>query len=382
MPFMQIAEDIASDTFLTAVETWSGKGVPPNPEAWLHHVAKNKARNYLKRDTLFEAKIAPELAALYNDSLENEIDLSEQNMEDSQLQMMFAICHPSIAAEAQVGLALRILCGFGINEIAAAFLTEKETINKRLYRAKEKLRDEKIEITLPPASELSKRLDNVLATLYLLFNEGYYSAANDVALRKDLCIEAIRLTYALTENALTNRPEANALLALMCFHASRFEARFSATGDIILYDEQDTNLWNDELIKRGNIHMDRSIAGDSPTRYHLEAAIASWHTIKQPPPEKWQAILVLYNKLLDINPSPVVSLNRVYAYWKVNGAAAALTELMGQKLPETQFYYTLLGDLYAATGSALAADCYHKALKFTNNIAEAQFIRKKLQLAS
>ena len=128
--------------------------------------------------------------------------------------------------------------------------------------------------------------------------------------------------------------------------------------------------------------MDQSIAGDSPTRYHLEAAIASWHTLKQPPPEKWQAILVLYNKLLDINPSPVVALNRIYAYWKVNGATAALTELLGQKLPETQFYYTLLGDLYAATDSKLATDCYHKALKFTNNIAEEQFIKKKLQLAT
>jgi len=156
---------------------------------------------------------------------EIEIDLSEKNIKDSQLQMLFAICHPSISTEAQIGLALRILCGFGIDEIATALLTNKETINKRLLRAKEKIRKENIQLELPSNDEVGKRLETVLTTLYLLFNEGYYSESHDAVLRKDLCLEAMRLTSMLTEFEQTNKPAVNALLSLMCFHSSRFEAR-------------------------------------------------------------------------------------------------------------------------------------------------------------
>lgn len=255
---IEIAEDIASDTFLTAAQTWGYEGVPPNPTAWLYTVAKNKAKNYLQRDSFFWHTVTPELQNSSSNAQEFEIDLSPHNINDSQLQMMFALCHPSIPPEAQIGLSLRILCGFGIEEIADAFLANKETINKRLFRAKEKLREEKINIEFPDESEIDKRLESVLTTIYLMFNEGYYSTSNNITLRKDLCLEAMRLCNMLVENESTNKPQVNALLALMCFHASRFDARINQNGELVLYEEQDVNLWNAELISRGGYFLNRS----------------------------------------------------------------------------------------------------------------------------
>ncbi len=183
---IEVAEDIASETFLTAMETWTFRGIPGNPTAWLYAVAKNKAKNYAVRDHLFKEKISKRLKSSSTEAYEIEIDLSEQNITDSQLQMLFALCHPSISAEAQIGLSLRILCGFGIDEIATAFLTNRETINKRLFRAKEKLRAGKVRIEFPDKEEINKRLDTVLTTLYLLFNEGYYSESQDSVVREEL----------------------------------------------------------------------------------------------------------------------------------------------------------------------------------------------------
>ena len=212
---IETAEDLASETFLSALETWTYKGIPENPVAWLYAVAKNKARNYLQRQQLFEGKITGTIKSSSPLNEEIEIDLSEKNISDSQLQMLFAVCHPSISTESQVGLALRILCGFGIDEIANAFLTNKETINKRLFRAKEKLRIEKVDIAFPGGAEINSRLDNVLTTLYLLFSEGYYSESQDAVLREDLCLEAMRLNYLLIENESTNQPAVNALFSLI-----------------------------------------------------------------------------------------------------------------------------------------------------------------------
>src|SRR4051812_29201289 len=248
---IEVAEDLVSDTFLLAAETWGLKGLPGNPVAWLYTVSKNKAKDYLRHNSIFANKIAPGLRHVQNDLpdlTKLEIDLSNRNIADSQLQMMFAICHPSVSKEAQIGLSLRILCGFGIEEIADAFLTNKETINKRLFRAKEKLRNEKVKITFPAEAEMDERLDTVLATLYLLFNEGYYSRSQNTTLRKDLCLEAMRLTHLLIESKVTNLPKASALLSIMCFHASRFEARVDGKGEMILYDDQDEQLWDRALI--------------------------------------------------------------------------------------------------------------------------------------
>src|SRR3954447_8123235 len=276
--YMEAAEDIASETFVLALETWSYKGIPENPVAWLYVVAKNKARNYVQRNTLFATKIANNLQQATTDT--SIIDLSEENIADSQLQMLFTLCHPSIPPEAQVGLSLRILCGFGIDEIATAFLTNKETINKRLFRAKEKLRAEQLAIQLPAAAEIDKRVDTVLTTLYLLFNEGYYSESNDTIIREELCTEAMRLVYLLMSNDQTALPKVNALYALMCFHASRFPARKNSTGEMVLYEQQDETLWNYELIAKGAWYLNKASQGNDASKYHLEAGIAYWHTIK------------------------------------------------------------------------------------------------------
>lgn len=377
---IEIAEDIASDTFLAASETWGLKGVPPNPTAWLYYVAKNKAKNYLQRGSIFENKIMPALPNPIAEFLEEEIDLSPQNINDSQLQMMFAICHPAIPPEAQIGLSLRILCGFGIEEIADAFLTNKEAINKRLYRAKEKLRQEQIKIELPDASEIDDRLETVLTTLYLLFNEGYYSISQNKTLRKDLCFEAMRLCYMLVETKETNKPQVNALLSLMCFQASRFEARQNESGEQILYEDQDTSLWDADLIRKGEYFLNCSASGNKLSKYHLEAAIAYWHTHKEDSQEKWENILQLYNQLLQLEYSPIAALNRTYALSKANGKAEAIIEAEKLNLTDNHFYFTLLGELYTDIDNDKARQNFQKALSLAKTQTDKQTIQKKIDL--
>src|SRR5699024_1093829 len=323
---IEIAEDIAGETFLTAAEVWGTKGTPNNPTAWLYTVAKNKTINYLKRKSNFQDNIAPELRYTNQNFSKAKIDFSPQNINDSQLQMMFAICHPAIPTKAQIGLSLRILCGFGIQEIADAFLARKGTIKKRLYRAKKTLREEQVDIILPNASEIDERLETVLLTIYLLFNEGYHSVSQDTTLRKDLCLEAMRLCNMLVENKLTNRPRVNALLSLMCFHASRFEARMDNNGELILYEDQDPTLMNADLIRKGEYFLDCAANVDTVSTYHLEAAIAWWHTRKADTKEKWENILQLYNRLLQMEYSPVAALNRTYALSKARGIREAIAE--------------------------------------------------------
>jgi RNA polymerase sigma factor (sigma-70 family) len=347
MPFLEQAEDIASETFLLASNTWGLKGLPNNPTAWLYTVAKNKAIDFIKHNQVFKQKVYPEIIISSQTSYVPEPDLSPSNIMDSQLKMMFAICNPIIPVEAQVGLALNILCGFGADEIAEAFLTNRDVIYKRLQRAKQKLREENITIDIPPQNEIAVRLDAVLTTVYLLFNEGYFSSSQNNALRKDLCIEAMRLNVLLLENATTNTAESNALLALMCFHASRFEARINNSGEMVLYEEQNEQLWNKELIHKGEYYLNNSAGGNQISTYHLEAAIAYWHTHKQDTQEKWENILQLYNKLLQVNYSPIAALNRTYALAKVMGAAIAIKEAEKLKLEQTLQYHMLLGHLYA-----------------------------------
>ena len=378
---IEIAEDIASDTFVTAAQTWGMNGAPKNPTAWLYNVAKNKAKNHLQRDSIFKNKIAAEIISKEEvaDGNENEIDLSPQNISDSQLQMMFAICNPSISTEAQIALSLRILCGFGIEEVADAFLTNKETINKRLSRAKEKLREEKIKIELPPASEIDKRLTTVLATIYLLFNEGYYSVSQNQTLRKDLCFEAMRLCNMLVENKYTNKPEVNALLSLMCFHASRFDARIDKNGELILYDEQDTTLWNLELVSRGGYFLHCAASGNKLSKYHLEAIIAYWNTQKPDTKEKWENILQLYNQLLQIEYSPFVALNRTYALSKANGKEEAIAEAEKLNLATNHFYFMLLGELYKNIDNNKAKIYFEKALLLAKTKTDKQTIQTQIE---
>jgi len=376
---IEIAEDIVSDTFLTASETWAIKGLPEKPLAWLYTVAKNKAKNHLKHNQIFDNKITPALSDAINQSSELEIDLSKQNITDSQLQMLFAICHPAISPEAQISLALRILCGFGISEIADAFLINKETVTKRIYRAKETLRNERVKIELPGPQEISKRLDMVLTTLYLLFNEGYYSVSNQHTLRKDLCLEAMRLTHQLTENAATNLPQVYALLALMSFHASRFEARISPDGELILYDDQDETLWDADLIAQGKFFFGKATKGNNFGRYHLEAGIALWHTTKTDSPEKWENILMLYTELLFLAYSPMAALNRTYALYKCRGKEIAIAEAEKLKLTSNHLYHALLGELYTGIDHKKAAENFKIAHQMAKTHLDKQALLKKIE---
>jgi RNA polymerase sigma factor (sigma-70 family) len=375
---VEIAEDIAGDTFLAASQTWPYKGIPPNPAAWLYNVAKNKAKNHLQRNTIFANKVIPEINQDSPEFYKYDIDLSPQNINDSQLQMMFAICHPSIPVEAQIGLSLRILCGFGIEEIANAFLTNKETINKRLFRAKEKLRDEKIKIEFPGESEIDIRLEPVLTTIYLLFNEGYYSISQNKTLRQELCFEAIRLCTMLVENKNTKRPQVNALLALMYFHSSRFEARIDKDGELILYADQDTSLWNTDLISKGGYFLHCATTGEQISKYHLQATIAYWNTQKEDTSEKWGNILQLYNHLLQIDYSPAAALNRTYALSKIKGKQEAIEAAEKLNLVNNHFYFTLLGELYTGIDNINAKRNFKEAFSLAKTEAEKQTIQKKI----
>ncbi len=370
MEHIETAEDIVSDTFLKAAESWGLKGLPKNPTAWLYTVSKNKAKDFLKRHSIYTGKIIPEIKRTEQSLHEVEIDFSNKNISDSQLQMMFAVCNEAISTEAQVGLSLNILCGFGAEEIADAFLSNKETIYKRLARAKEKLRTENIKIELPPEPEIHKRLETVLTTLYLLFSEGYYSSSQNTTLRKDLCLEALRLNVMLTDNEQTNTPQANALLSLMCFHASRFEARTGQNGELIIYKDQDETLWNEELIQKGIHYLNKASTGNTLSKYHLEAAIAYWHTHKQDTVQKWESILQLYNKLLLLEYSPMAALNRTYALSKANGKEEAIKEAEKLKLTEYALYYSLLGNLYEDVDNKKALNCLQTALSLTKTAGE------------
>jgi len=378
---IEIAEDITSDTFLQAAETWGLKGLPENPVAWLYTVAKNKTKDYLRRHQVFTQKIARQLSAgTATQTAEIEPDLSAEHIADSQLQMMFAICHPAIPAESQIGLALRVLCGFGIEEIAAAFLTNKETINKRLFRAKEKLRSENIQIALPGPQAIVGRLETVATTLYLLFNEGYYSAGEDHSLRKELCLEAMRLTYQLATHEATAFPFIDALLALMCFHASRFDARTGMHGEMILYEAQDERKWDQELILKGEYYLNKGSRGNGLSRYHLEAGIAYWHTVREETSGKWEQILQLYNHLLLLEYSPIAALNRTYALSRVKGREAAITEAEKLQLNGNHLYHMLLGELYTGLDAVKAMSHLQQALRLARSAGDRELIRRKIDV--
>ncbi len=376
---IEIAEDIVSDTFLLATELWGLKGLPENPTAWLYTVSKNKTKDYLKRHTIFAQKIVPGIKQTTSEPYDFEIDLSGKNVTDSQLAMMFAICHPSISTAAQVGLSLNLLCGFGVEEITDAFLTNKEVIYKRLNRAKEKLRTEKVKIEQPSPLEINERLAAVLTTLYLLFNEGYYSASQNTTLRKELCVEAMRLNLMLIENEQTNSASANALLSLMCFHSSRFEARTNKNGEIILYEDQDTRLWNTDLINKGEYYLNKASHGKQLTKYHLEAAIAYWHTKKNDSAEKWENILQLYNRLLQLEYSPIAALNRTYAFSKANGNKEAIVEAEKLNLSGNHQYHLLLGSLYTNTDNAKSLEHFQISLGLAKYDVDKAGIIKKIK---
>ena len=381
---IEVAQDIVQDTLLQAMNTWGYKVVPDNPSAWLYRVAKNKAIDFLRREKRFHA-ITPEYSYLLQSeytlaSTVNELFL-ENEIQDSQLRMIFACCHPSIAEESQVALILKTLCGLNVNEIAKAFLTTDETIAKRIYRAKEKIKTEKIELEVPQNNELSLRVDTVLKSLYLLFNEGYKSSNPDKLIREDLCEEAMRLCLLITQNSLTSFPRSKALLALMCFQASRFDARLDDKNNIILLKHQDRSKWNRSLMSKGFELMEESTEPFEVSTYHLEAAIASQHaSARSFEQTDWKSIYHLYEMLYQLQPNPVVAMNKAIASSYAVSKQNALKELQQIKgLEDHHIYYTSIAEVYFdLDNKAEAKKFFKKALELTSSSYEQQLLISKI----
>ena len=381
---LETAQDIVQDTLLQAMSTWSYKGIPDKPSAWLYRVAKNKAIDFLRREKKFR-EISPQYAYL----LQSEYGLAstvnnlflDNEIQDSQLRMMFACTHPAIAPESQVAITLKTLCGLSVHEIAKAFLTNDETINKRIYRAKEKIKAEKIELNVPQGDELPARLDVVLKSLYLLFNEGYSSSHPDKVIREDLCEEAMRLTFLLTNHKITNRPSTNALLSLMCFQASRLQARLDDKGNIILLKFQDRSKWHRPLIEKGTNYLEIAAENSDISPYLLEAAIASLHASADSfEHTDWKSIYDLYEVLYQLQPAPIVALNKAIASAYAISKQNALGQLLQIKGLENYYiYHTSIGEIYFELHQKRKAkEFYEKALHLTNSRPEQQLLKAKI----
>ena len=372
---LEIAEDIVSDTFLKAYELWATQPLPPNPTAWLYTVAKNKAKDYEKHVAIFQNKVKKVLTPTERNE---ELTFETSEINDSQLEMLFNICDPSISVVSQISLALQILCGFTVEEIANALLTPVETIKKRLFRAKSKLREHHFQIKTVSSADIQARLETVLRCLYLFFNEGYFSETNSQFIRKEFCKEALRLTLLLAEHPQTDTPQVNALLSLMCFQSSRLEARTSATGENTLYEQQDKSKWDKELIHRGNYYLVKACEGSQVSKYHLEAGIAYWHTT--PTDEnKWEYILRLYNQLIIIEYSSIIALNRAFAYGKVYGKEKAIVEAEKLGLEDNHYYHELLGYLYTDIDNQKAIAHYQKAVTLSKSPNERATLQKQIE---
>ncbi len=381
---IETAQDIVQDTLLQAMSTWGYNSIPDKPEAWLYRVAKNKAIDFLRRQKKFE-EISPQYAYL----LQSEYTLSptinnlflENEIQDSQLRMMFACCHPAIPEESQIALTLKTLCGLSSHEIAKAFLTNEETVNKRIYRAREKIKAENIGLDVPQGNELQPRLDTVLKSLYLLFNEGYNSSHTDQLIREDLCHEAMRLCYLLVEYPLTSRPRSKALLSLMCFQSSRLNARLDDKGHIILLKYQDRSKWHRPLIQQGFDYLDAAAEPFEVSPYHFEAAIASLHAAA-PSFEKtdWKSIYNLYELLYREQPSPVIAMNKAIASAYAVNRQKALDELQQiSGLENYYLYHTSMGEIYFELhNKAAAKKSYEAALRLTTSHQERELLKSKI----
>jgi RNA polymerase sigma factor (sigma-70 family) len=385
---LNIAEDIVQDTLLQALNVWKIKGIPENPPAWLYTVAKRKAIDVIRQRTS-HAHIEKDLAQAFKSewTLAPAINhlFFEHEIEDSQLRMMFACCHPDIPYESQIALILKTLCGLSISEIAHSFLTTDETITKRLYRAREKIREEGIELEILSSKILTDRQETVLHTLYLLFSEGYNSTHADKLIRHDLCEEAMRLCLLLTKNKLTHSSDVNALLALMCYQASRADARVDELGKIILLQQQDRTQWNQALVQKGNEFLDKATAVDDLSEYHLEAAIAATHARAESfEATDWKNILILYELLGRIKNDPIVELNKAIAIGFAKNAEEGLDYLKTVKGLESNFiYYAALGDFYNRLKySNSAKENYVKAISLTQSSSEIDLLKSKIQSLS
>ncbi|HMV10098.1 MAG TPA: sigma-70 family RNA polymerase sigma factor [Cyclobacteriaceae bacterium] len=382
---LNIAEDIVQDTLLQALNVWKVKGIPENPPAWLYTVAKRKAIDVVRQRTT-HAHIEKELAQAFKSEWTLSPAISQlffdHEIEDSQLRMMFACCHPAIPYESQIALILKTLCGLSISEIAHSFLTTDETITKRLYRAREKIREEGIELEIISPKTITDRQDTVHHTLYLLFSEGYNSTHPDKLIRHDLCEEAMRLCLLLTKNKLTHSSNVNALLALMCYQASRADNRLDEKGNIILLQHQDRTRWNKALIHKGNLYLDQATSGEELSEYHLEAAIAATHARATSfETTDWNKILLLYDLLSQIKSDPIIELNKAIATGYGKSAEEGLAYLKTVKgLESNSIYYAALGDFYSRLKEQKSAKAsYEKAISLTKSLSEIDLLKTKIE---
>ena len=385
---LQLAEDVVQESLVRALRTWPYTGVPQNPAAWLTQTAKNLALDVIRREKLFHDK-EPQIIAFMeqwpSESAVGESTTFENEIRDSRLRLMFACSHPVMSPEDQTALALKTLCAFSPAEIAKAFLTTEAAIAKRLTRAKKKIREERIPFEIPADKELSCRLDAVLQTLYLLFNEGYKASSGDHLIREELCLEAIRLTLLLAEHPAGNRPRTHALLALMLLNGARLAARTDSEGNILRLKEQDRSTWNQEMIARGMLHLNNSAAGNQISTYHLQAGIAACHcAAREYESTNWSQILSLYDQLLELDDSPVIALNRAVAVASLQGAKAGIAAVQeiknARQLNSYYLFYAVLGEFEEQLNNfQAAADHFRRALQLTDLTSEQLFLSKRLR---
>jgi RNA polymerase sigma factor (sigma-70 family) len=382
---LALAEDVVQDAFCRALEVWKVRGVPENPAAWLMAVARHRALDVVRRERTART-FAPELTR----TLESEWTLvptieeafAGPTIRDEQLRMMFSCCHPRLPEETQVALVLNILCGFGAGEIASAFLTGRAAVEKRISRGKKVLARSKRLFDLA-AVEFAARLSAVRRALYLVFNEGYHGASADAPVRTELCSEAIRLTTLLLEFPPAASPETHALSALMHLHAARLPARLDAAGDLSPLLEQERSRWDARLIEQGLTLLDRSAADPVVTAFHVEAAIAAAHmTASSVDETDWEAIVALYDRLMDIAPSPVVALNRAIAIGQRDGAERGLEALRAiadpGRLRRYPFYPAAMGELELRRGNLSAAKRHFlSAAALARSRLERRFLERR-----
>ncbi|HEV3142346.1 MAG TPA: sigma-70 family RNA polymerase sigma factor [Gemmataceae bacterium] len=363
-----LVEDMVQSTLLEALEAWRVRGVPDNPAGWVHRVARNRILDALRRDEIGQKALGHWAAAIPRHEEQLDDQFLDSEIEDSQLRMMFACCHPRLTRENQLALTLKALCGFGNAEIGHALLVSEETIKKRLQRATRDLIEHGIALETPAAPEFAPRLDSVHQVLYLLFNEGYSSSEGETAIRADLCEEAARLCHLLCSDPRFCSPATNALMALMLFHGARLESRLDQRGAVLLMEEQDRSMWDQALIQRALEYLAKSAEGNAISVFHLEAAIAYHHcTAKSYSETDWPGILRLYDALLALHRSPVYLLNRAIVVAEIVGPQAGIQALeeAGQE-PALRHYHLIdatLGELYRRAGDFTHARRYLEAAR-------------------
>ena len=387
---LDLAEEAMHEAFAAALESWPEAGIPDKPRPWLISTARFKAIDGMRRRARFDG--AQRDLAAYIETRINEAPLDEEEIEheieDDRLRLIFTCCHPSLAPEAQVALTLREVCGLTTEEIAKAFLITPRTLAQRVVRAKAKIRETPIPYEVPSPQELPERLDAVLQVIFLVFNEGYSAAAGAEVTRTELTAEAIRLGRLLTElrpEPDVIVPEIMGLLSLMLLQESRRAARTSATGELILLENQDRSLWNREQIAEGVALLEKALKSRRFGPYTLQAAIAAVHAeAESAAVTDWRQIVALYNQLVRIQPSPVVHLNRAVAIAECDGPEAGLAHidavLEHGELANYYLAHSARAELYRRLGrKAEAKSSYERALALTQQEPERQFLQDRIR---